>query len=284
MRTNRWKQISRYGWLIAVVALLGACGDANLFDGASDPSGSQAEMEQGLAALDQQNWDDAIETFSAMDTSDPEVRKYLASAYLGKAGFDTLDLVDRMAQAQETGQADSVAYEAVTDIFDEDGDGQISATELDEKLGLLEKALAVFGVDVGGGAAARMAAAVDTSGLTDDEIFQAGVLAAIHAVLGVVEQLEYPAGSGNHLLTVGELRKHPAVIDGVTVPDGFDDDLAWVREAVGVLSPELLVGSTPRDGNDIAEDFDRFLQDIGYLPGEQVTNQELRDFLHQMIQ
>ncbi len=283
MRTNRWKQILRYGWLIAAVALLGACGDANLFDGASDPSGSQAEMEQGLAALDQQSWDEAIEIFSAMDTSDPEVRKYLASAYLGKAGFDTLDLVDRMAQAQETGQADSVAYEAVTDIFDEDGDGQISATELDEKLGLLEKALAVFGID-GGGGAARMVAAVDTSGLTDDEIFQAGVLAAIHAVLGVVEQLEYPEGSGNYLLTVDELRKHPAVIAGVTVPDGFDDDLAWVREAVGVLSPELLVGSTPTDGNDIAEDFDRFLRDIGYLPDEQVTDAELRDFLNRVIQ
>ncbi|NOY44825.1 MAG: hypothetical protein GXP50_05160 [Deltaproteobacteria bacterium] len=284
MRTNRWKQILRYGWLIAAVVLLGACGDANLFDGASDPSGAQAEKEQGLAALDQENWDEAIEIFSAMDTSDPEVRKYLASAYLGKAGFDTLDLVDRMAQAQETGQADSVAYEAVTDIFDEDGDGQISATELEEKLGLVEKALAVFGVDVGGGGAARMAAAVDTSGLTDDEIFQAGVLAAIHAVLGVVEQLEYPEGSGNYLLTVDELRKNPAVIDGVTVPDGFDDDLAWVREAVGVLSPELLVGSAPTDGNDIAEDFDRFLRDIGYLPDEQVTATELRDFLHRMIQ
>jgi len=109
------------------------------------------------------------------------------------------------------------------------------------------------------------------------------VLAAIHAVLGVVEQLEYPQGSGNHLLTVDELRKHPAVIDGVTVPDGFDDDLAWVREAVGVLSPELLVGSTPTDGNDIAEDFDRFLRDIGYLPDEQVTDTELRDFLRRMI-
>lgn len=282
MGAGRRAGIVRWGLLVILAVALAGCGDSNLFGGSSDGSGTQADLEKGLEALDAANWDEAIEVFSSMDTSDPDVRKYLASAYLGKAGFDTLELVDRVAAAQDQGSMQSVAYDAVTQIFDDDGDGEITEEELGGNLELVAKALAVFGIQPGG--AARAAAAVDTGGLTDDEIFQAGVLSAIHAILGVVQQLEYPEGSGHLLLTLDALRQHPQAIDAVTVPAGFDDDLAWVREAVGVLSPELLAGSSPVDGNDIADDFNQFLFDIHYLPDEHVDDTELRQYLHELIQ
>ncbi len=276
----RWRS-AMAGLLVLLAGGLAACGDSNLFEGSSDSSGRQSQLEEGLAALDAENWDEAIRIFSEMDTSDPDVRRYLASAYVGKAGFDTLTLVQRIAEAQESGSTESVLYDAVTEIFDEDGDGVIDSQELGEKSSLFLQALQVLGV--GGGGAARVLAAVDTTGMTDTEIFQAGVYAAIHAVLSIVEQLEYPPGSGQYLLTLDALREHAEVIDSVTVPEGFNDDLAWVREAVGVLSPELVTGSQSTDGNDIAEDLDRFLRQIGYLPDEKVTDDELRSFLRDLI-
>ena len=275
----RWRS-AMAGLLVLLAGGLVACGDSNLFEGSSDSSGRQSQLEEGLAALDAENWDEAIRIFSEMDTSDPDVRRYLASAYVGKAGFDTLELVDRIARAQETGSMESVLYETVTDIFDEDGDGRIASDELAEKSDLFLQALRVLGADTGG--AARALAAVDTSGMTDAEIFQAGVYAAIHAVLSVVEQLEDPENPGEYLLTLDALRNHPGVIDSVTVPEGFNDDLAWVREAVRVLDPELVAGSQNTDGNDIANDLDRFLTEIGYLPGENVTDEELRDYLRDL--
>ncbi len=276
----RWRS-AMAGFLALLAGGLVACGDSNLFEGSSDGSGRQSQLEEGLAALDAENWDEAIRIFGEMDTSDPDVRRYLASAYVGKAGFDTLALVQRIAEAQQAGSTESVLYDTVTEIFDADGDGVIGSQELEEKSGLFLQALQVLGV--GGGGAARALAAVDTTGMTDTEIFQAGVYAAIHAVLSVVAQLEYPAGSGRYLLTLDALRAHPEVIDQVTVPEGFNTDLGWVRAAVQVLSPEMVAGGESVDGNDLANDMDSFLTEIGYLPDENVSDQELRGFLHDLV-
>ena len=265
--------------VLFVTAGLVGCG-SNVFEGVSDSSGSQAQMEEGLAALDAERWDEAIEIFSAMDAGDPDVGRYLASAYVGKAGFDALTLVERIAEAQEGNGDQSVLYESVTEIFDEDRDGVIDTAELEEKMCLFRQALDVLGA--GGSGASRVLAAVDSSRMTDTEIFQMGLYAAIHAVLGVVAQLD-PPGSDVYLLTLGALRDHPEVIESVEVPQGFDTDLAWVREAVLVLSPELIVDGEVTDGNDLAKDLDEFLREIGYLPGEHVTGEELRTYLYGLV-
>jgi hypothetical protein len=259
--------------------LLGGCGDSNVFQSLSDDSSSAAKQERGLDALNNGDYAAAAAIYEELyaDDPNPEVAKYLASAYVGQAGFDTLALVDEIAKAEEaagSGDSESVIYDAVTNIFDADKDGTISEADLNGKAELLEKALNVLvpGYTPPGGL--PRSAAAHAAEMTDRERFQAGLYAAIHAVLSVVSQL--PAGGGFFYLNLQDVP--PDVIANVTVPQGFEADLALVRDARDVIL-DGIGGDTADDDNDIAAEFDKFLTNIGYLPDLDVTDAELQGFL-----
>lgn len=286
--TGRWKR-----WTLPVLLALGlglgGCGDSNVFDGQADDGSDQAKKEAGLQALNDGSWDEAIALFGDLydaDQPDPEVVKYLSSAYVGKAGFDTLQLVADIAEAEDEGGAntESIVYDSVTRLFDLDGDGVIEQAELTDeggKIELLERALRLLlpGYDL-----VSRQAALAASGPTDEQRFQAGLYAAVHAVLTVVVQLEDPDHPGTLLLTLDALAaKADRVLPNVTAPASLDLDLSLVDDAKEVLISDLV---DPEDQNDIAEEFTKFLEEVGYVNGGSpghVTDLELRTYLSTLL-
>ncbi|HSH68318.1 MAG TPA: hypothetical protein VK997_00270 [Deferrisomatales bacterium] len=274
--------------LVAVLGLaLAGCGDSNLFEGQSRSSGTQADLEAGLEALDNSDWATAQRIFSGMDQGDPDVRKYLASAYVGEAGFDVLTLVEEIDAAQADGTSDDGIYDMVTSIFD-DGDGKLTDGEIAAKVDLLLEALTALHVyDPSVARASRTAGAVSFDTIAPENRFQAGLYSAVYVVLAVVEQLADPV-TGDVLLTLSSLQSADAcqiigplpaaeADGGVAAPAAFDDLLSLVRQAVLVLVPDYMGG--PFD-NDIAQELDRFLAEIGYLPDATVSSTELRSYLY----
>jgi hypothetical protein len=280
-------------WVWAVVATAGlaltGCGDSNFFKGASGQDSSrEAKKEAGVQALNDRNWQEAIDIFRSLydpAAPDPGVAKYLASAFVGKAGFDTLKLVGDISAAQKVSGADSesIIYDSVTRLFATDADGTISSEALNGeggKIDLLRQAIACL-APAYAGAPARTAALHETDGSVDDEAFQAGLYAAVHAVLSVVARLRN--NDGELLLTLAALDAHAeAVLPTVTVPDLLDGDLALVQAARDVL----LAGFSNVDDNDIAAQLDKFLADIGYSDTDtpnRVTTAELRAYLQRLV-
>lgn len=289
------QQRTRWIWaaLAAVGLALAGCGDSNVFSGSSSDSGSSAKNEEGVAAINDKNWDKAITIYEQLNQSDPtpENRKYLASAYVGKSGFDTLKLTEQIAQNQESDVPESVVYDSVTTIFDTDGDGVISKAELDEKIAWLGKAIKVFHPSYENGAVGKVGI-LETADpvLTDDEIFQAGICAALHAVLSVVGQLVDPGvvdpGDPTQLLLTlvrlqAALAADPTFLTRVVAPDTLNADLALVDAARDILLRGLV--DNEADSNKIANEFEKFLTDVGYLPEGQVTSEELRLYLNSLL-
>ncbi len=250
--------------LLAGALGLSACGDTNVFEGMSDSSGRRAELEQGLDALDSGDYDKAIEIFSQMDPNDPDVQKYLSSAYMLKAGFDTLELVNLIAEAQQGNADTSVLYDSVIRIFDVDGDGRVSSAEVADKRDLVKMARDVLDPE-----------AVTDPDAQEDLTFQKGVYAAVDTVVLIADLLDM-----EDITQESVAAKPRSELDQAVEQDEFDQvatdlvgNLAAVDEAVRVVQ-----GAQDQQ-NDVGTDFDRFLEEIGYADDQQITRDELVDYL-----
>lgn len=240
------------GILITAFLFLPACDETSVFEGISTGSGYQARLEEGLSRMDAADWDGAIAVFEEMDRTE-EVRRYLSSCYMAKAGFDGFALLREVAASRENGGPSSVLFDAVTRIFDTGpAPGTITTLDLGQKIALADLALGVFGLGDTRGYP-------PPSGLSVDETFQAGFFAAVRAVLTVVGQLRDPADPGGRcILTLPALRAladPSAVVAGASVPSTLNDDLALVLAAAEAAGPD----------NDLSRDFRSFLAEIGYL-------------------
>ncbi len=235
------------GLVLLVTLGLSACGDTNVFEGVASESGYQADLEKGIAALDDQDWDEAIRIFEAMEATD-DVRKYLASAYMGRAGFDVLALVDDIAAFQEANADGSTLYDSLTGLFG--GGGGVPSQALEDARSDVDASLEVL---QGG-----------------DSTFQAGVYAAVDMVtiVGSIVGGDDVTVEGIRGMTDEEL----AAAVAANYTTGKADDL--VRDAV--LVAEAVVDLS---GNDVADDLNQFLDDIGYSDDQQISAEELTAYL-----
>jgi len=252
---------TRTSSLAAALGLVGllllGCGDSNVFDGLSGGSEDDATTEAGVQALNDGQWDAAIAIFEQLnaESSNPEIRKYLASAYVGRAGFDTLTLIELIAASQDAGSSESVLYGGVTQIFD-DGDGVVSSADL-----LAREA------DVR--AAVEVLAPAGQLGESDEEIFQAGVYAALHAVILVGGSLNAPDVSPQGLVDLGpDAVDQQVAANFVDIQSPLEADLGFVSAAADTVV-----------NNDVGQDFENFLADIGYGDGA-MTAPELAAYLN----
>ena len=234
---------------LALFAALGlaACGDTNVFEGAASESGYQADLEKGIAALDDQEWDEAIRIFEAMEATD-DVRKYLASAYMGRAGFDVLALVDEVSAFQESGGDASILYDAATTLFG--AGGSVSSAALGAARGDVGTSLEVLQGAQGS--------------------FQSGLYAAVDMVTVVGSIV------GGADVTVEGIRGQTEEELAAAVEENYTGELAddLVRDAVLVTTAVADLA-----GNDVSADLDQFLADIGYSDDQQISADELTAYL-----
>jgi hypothetical protein len=90
----------------ALAAVVGACGDANLFDSMSNDDTTTAEVESARIAIDDGDFDAAIATLqslcgtnTAAPTCDGETASLLSSAFAGRAGLNVFDLIENSVDA-----------------------------------------------------------------------------------------------------------------------------------------------------------------------------------------
>jgi hypothetical protein len=291
--------------LVIIFLFFQGCGDTNVFDGMSDDGGEAARTEQAKQDLNSGNFDTVIAALGTRSNLTEQETRYLASAYMGKAGFDTLKLLEESAREDDTS-----TFDVITHIFDEDGDGEITFDQLNTKIHLIDQALGVLG-DSGQGGNARFSRALVNfsralvnSSPSDDVKLQRGICAAIHATFTIcrIVDCEYALHQGGKLipLTVNALQAlknaQPGKIIVLTYngrPDlgtylaDLNNDLGWMQQAVEALNGGNLdqnLGQTQyqeENENDIQREFNDFLVDIGYTGSEpEVTANELELYLN----
>lgn len=287
--------------LLALVVLLvplglslTGCGDTNLLSSLSTGSSEDSNIERGVEALDAGNWERAIEIFSGLSDSDAK-RKYLSSAYVGRAGFDTLKLIaelDKAREAAESNGGDATYYlwSSIGAVFENSGeaDGFIPSEEVEAKLLDLENALSVlFTGEIGNdwyallppdeGRVGPMADAVLFPNLGDTRFFQAGLYTLLKLQLNVSSLLDYGGvylvDPVTYMILSGDL---PPVV--YELPEGFEvtlaDDFLIIKASVDRLSGD--------NGSNLVDDINDFLISIGYADDYEVTIEDLNAFFESM--
>ena len=270
--------------LLLPLAALTGCGDTNVLKSLSSESSDETKMEEGIAALDSGDYNGAVAKLSSLPDSDDK-RKYLASAYMGLAGFDTLDLIAAIDDARDNSSGDaSVFWDAAGAIFEDDSlrDGLLSLPTLADKKAYLENALGVLmagdpDADYTSGFEKTMAlegvdpailAAMDE--LTDARAFQTGIAALLHTLISVAEQVE--TGGEGVVNPAAYLAQYGGSLpELIAVPPALVEDLTLLFIAVDRVSPT-------GQGN-LLDDFNQLLIDIGYADDHVVTLTELQNFL-----
>lgn len=252
--------------LLTAVALSG-CGDTNFLKDISSDSGD-SRMEKGLAYLDAGDYDAAIQELTPLPDSQTK-RKYLASAYLGKSGFDTLELISIINENEDNNGDESVLWTAIGELLG-GPDGLLDSTELAYKTSCVEKALQIlFNGSISVGKVFAGSAMPNYSALDDNVLLQAGIASAIHAILGVASQMDDGA---YFIINPAAVPLNKRTIS--SVPVTFVSDLMTVAAALDRLSGN--------DGEEegLLSDFQNFLDEVGYSNDGVVTLTELQNYIN----
>jgi len=96
--------------IIGLACLFIGC-DGNVLEGVSDDDSYEAKLEEGLMALDDGDYDKAVDIFRRLNSDYPnkeEVCVYLSNAYAGLTGIDTFNLLDTISELEDTGDEGSI--------------------------------------------------------------------------------------------------------------------------------------------------------------------------------
>jgi|GEM_PF-3003376 len=269
--------------ILAILLLLQGCGDTNLFEGIADDSGQEARIEQARQDLNSGNFDAVIATLGGRSNLSDQERRYLASAYIGKAGFDTLKLLDEFAKNDEGGH-DVDTFDIIGGIFGEN----LTEEDLNNKVSLVAQALVVLGA---GSVNTQSRLRARSYSGSDDLRLQRGIYAAIHGILSIslaigrqynLMPIPLTANGIKQALDAKGINK----IELSSVPPGLDDDLWMVQDGVNALSGGNLIGIEEvgdNNKNDIDREFSKFLKDIGFSGDNSVDSTDLSNYLNHLI-
>ena len=232
---------------------LSGCGDTNVFDGLSDDATPQAQISTAVDSINSGDYAAAAAILETLDTTDPEVKKYLASAYIGMTGFDTLKLVEAMGDdIQNQSTTDGGVFSTVNELLGFEN-GQIDPAELQTKIDTAAKALDLL-APVG----------VDPATLSEEQKFQAGLYGAVEALYITEKILE----GNDPLVLTDPTYAGTDTISGLVTQNfaANQDDLNRSLDLVVMASDALIAELTdPSQTNDVQQSLDEFLVDVGYF-------------------
>jgi len=311
---------SLYGSFLCTLLLflLWGCGGSNLFEGMSDDDTREAQLDKSLEAIDDGDYEKAVALLEPLYEGNPnnsEIKRYLASAYVGTTDFDTLELISEISEDAgndgddgddggtgdvETDKKDDL-YGYIRDIF---ADERGYVVELQSKIATVQKAIALLLQAESSGAkmlgeATRLgstATVEDFVGVADEHLSQAGLYAAIEMVLITIEILgDEQMIDGVPVMDINaiDLLSSAQISDKIqqffyTVPGNPQSQLT----VMGVLridrlnfllhlidTTRLTLMGDEGEGNDIAADMNELLEETGYYPDELLTVNELDRYL-----
>ena len=249
-KTGPLRMFYRPGVLLCIglAGLLISCG-GNLLEDVSDDSSYEAKLEEGLMALDDEDYDKAVDLFVSLRSDYPgkeEVCVYLSNAYAGLTGIDTFNLLETIDDLQQTDDQGSID---MIGLLLGDARGVIDQQGIDDKMTLLSMAQAAIDT------------CIDTP--DTDERVQTGLLGLGDAAMIIANLVLADQGLDSVELTedgLNALYGSAASIDfsgDISTEDlqRLNDNLDDVRDAVGALEENLGVD----EENDLADSFDEFL-------------------------
>jgi hypothetical protein len=253
---------------IAMAVVLTNC-DENFFEAASDDSSYEARLEKGIMALDDEDYDKAIDIFAKLRADYPnkmEVCEYLANAYAGFIGVDTFNLLETIDELEENDDAGNI--EMVGLVLGGDS-GNLTVSEVAAKREYLIMAIDAF-IDC-----------IPALERDNDQKVQLGMMAIFDASLIIADIIIDDLGVENIVLTEAGLKSlyqsNPPDFSDVASLTGYLSDLnlrlALVQDSVAALD-------AMSEENDLSEGFDEFLNDFGYGGiNDPVTESDLEDYI-----
>jgi hypothetical protein len=260
---------------IAVLVCLGLAGiliscDGNLFESISDDDSYEARLEEGLMALDDEDYDKAVELFLDLRSdysSKEEVCVYLSNAYAGLTGIDTFNLletIDELNDTEDEGSIDMIG------LLLGDATGVIQLLEVTDKMDLLS--LAKSAIDN----------CIDNP--DTDERVQSGLLGLGDAALIIANLVLTDLGLDSVELTeegLDALYDTTPEIDQTDISDAMlqqlNDSLDDIADAVDAL--EELLGAD--EENDLSESFEEFLADVD-PGGDGIDRNDLEQYIQNL--
>jgi len=243
--------------------------DGNMFESISDDDSYEARLEEGLMALDDEDYDKAVDLFLDLRedySSKEEVCVYLSNAYAGLTGIDTFSLLETIDETEDTDDEGSID---MIGLLLGDAQGEIEMQQVKDKTARL--------------ALAKAAIEDCIDNPNTDERVQKGLLALGDAALFIADLVMRDQEVDSVELTeegLDELYEGIGTIDfddNLTAGemDDFNETLDEIADAVDAI--EELVGAD--EENDLSESFDEFLEDLDGNGDGDVEISELEQYI-----
>ncbi len=244
--------------------------DQNFFESASDDNSYDARLEKGLMALDDEDYDKAIEIFEDLRadySGKKEICEYLSNAYAGFIGVDTFSLLETISDLEDNDDAGNI--EMVGRVLG-GASAKLTAVEVGVKRQYLIMAINAF---------------IDCIPVRDDDQkVQLGLMAVFDAALIVADIVLDDLSIDEIVLTQAGLKalyqSGAPDFSNVASLDSYLSDLN-VRLALVLESVTALDAMS--EENDLASSFNEFLQDLGYGGvDDPVTQEDLEAYITQL--
>jgi hypothetical protein len=261
-----------FGFLLFFSLVLSGCGD-NLFEGMSDDDSKESKLEDTRIALNKSNYDRALSILGKLNPYNPEVAKYVCSAYMGKAGFNTLDLAEKAAELKDEGNEGS--FDLIGSLLDDNEDGMISIDDIDTNIQFALYAINVL-IDLEA-----------VKGELDDELKALlGTAAALHATYILLGIIQEDLGTDDIPTTEAgiEAAYEGRDFDASSISEddlqGLNEDMHYMIEAVVAMTE--MTGAEKEEENDLADNFDEFVDDIDGDGDDQISREEVGEYINDM--
>jgi len=176
------KKLLVFCFILVFIFSLSGC-DENIFDGLDDDDSEESQLEEARTALNDEDYNKALELLGDLNPCDPDVAKYTSSAYMGRANFNTLDLLENVAELSDEDETGNI--DMISSVIDSDGDGQITSAEI---MAGIEEVLQ--SID----AMTHLINNCEGTLITCDETTLLGVAGALHVTYVVLEAIQEDLG------------------------------------------------------------------------------------------
>ena len=263
------KKFFAFCFILFFVFSLSGC-DENIFDGLDDDDSEESQLEEARTALNDEDYNKALEILSDLDPCDPDVAKYTSSAYMGRANFNTLDLLENVAELSDEDEAGNI--DMISSVFDSDGDGQITRAEI------------IDGIEEVLESIDAMTHLINNCGeipITCDETTLLGVAGALHVTYIILEAIQEDLGQDP--IPVSEEGIDIAYEGREFVGNNVTDaQLQALNNGIGYMKDAIECIRVDEDENDLAENFDDYLREIDSDGNGQITIVELENYIDSM--
>lgn len=249
--------------MLVLMALAG-CGDSNIFEGVGDKNSKQAQTEQALIAMDDGDYQTAINILTTLVQNNPgdaQLLQYLSSAYAGAAGLDTLNILTVINQLDSNGQSGNID---MIGLALGNANGQLSSEEVAAKLANINNAIATLNL---------------IQNPNSDQTIQLGVLSMAHFSLSLGELIMGDLGTDEVTLTEQGIHDqyggNPADFSAASPQTlaGIEQDIANMNAAVTSLN------AISGESNDLAQDILDFQSAIDQGADGQITSGDLEHYV-----